>query len=121
MPIKLKIITNPVIVKYINENFHPVKLDGEGKEPITYKDYTFKFKDEGRRGYHEFSALLLNGKLSYPTTIFFNDNVKILSRVPGFQNPKQIEPMLAYITRINKKADIPWEDFSKDYKNKIEK
>ena len=62
-----------VITAYINKNFYAVKLDGEQKEDLVYNDYVFKFKPSGRNGYHEFTASLLNGKLSYPTTVFMNE------------------------------------------------
>jgi hypothetical protein len=55
--------------KPINNNFYAVKLNAEGKKDITYKDYTFKYRTEGKVKYHELAALLLNGKLSYPTTL----------------------------------------------------
>ena len=76
--------TNPVIAKYINENYHAIKLNGEGKEPITYKGYTFKYNQEGKSKYHELSAALQNGKLSYPTTAILNKDEQLLDRIPGY-------------------------------------
>lgn len=79
---------NPEVATYMSKNFYMVKLDGEGKEPIEYKGRTFKFVPSGRKGYHEFAATLMQGRLSYPTTIFLDEEMNILSPVPGYQKPK---------------------------------
>ncbi len=82
---------NTEVAAYMEENFYMVKLDGEGKEPIEFKGKTYKFVPQGRKGYHEFAAALMQGKLSYPTTIFLDEEMNMLSPVPGYQKP---EPFL---------------------------
>lgn len=82
---------NEEVAAYMEANFYMVKLDGEGKEEIEYKGKTFKFVPSGRNGYHEFAAALMNGKMSYPTTIFLDEEMNMLSPVPGYQKP---EPFL---------------------------
>ena len=62
-------------------------MDGEGKKDITFKDYTFKFKQEGKTKYHELSATLMNGKLAYPTTIFLDRNKRVIKIHTGFNGP----------------------------------
>lgn len=109
---------NPVIAKYINTNYHAIKMDGEGKDAITYKEYTFKFKDQGRTGYHELSALLMNGKLSYPTTVIMSKEEKLLDRIPGYLDAKKMEMVLAYFTRKDRKTKS-WGKFSKNFKSNI--
>ena len=82
---------NAEVATYMEANFYMVKLDGEGKEPIEFKGKTYKFVPSGRKGYHEFAAALMQGKLSYPTTIFLDEKMNMLSPVPGYQKP---EPFL---------------------------
>ena len=82
---------NPEVAEYMSKNFYMVKLDGEGKEPIEFKGKTYKFVPSGRKGYHEFAAALMQGRLSYPTTIFLDEQLNMLSPVPGYQKP---EPFL---------------------------
>lgn len=82
---------NPEVAAYMEDNFYMVKLDGEGKEPIEFKGKTYNFIKSGRNGYHEFAAALMQGKLSYPTTIFLDEKMDMLSPVPGYQKP---EPFL---------------------------
>ena len=109
---------NEILVQYINKNFHAVKLDGEQKEDITFKDYTFKFKPSGRRGYNEFAAVLLNGKLSYPTTVFMNKEMELLDRVPGYLNEKIMEQVTSYFADEKYKTE-KWEDFVKNFKSSL--
>ena len=107
---------NNVIVQYINKNFHPVKLNGEEKKDIKYNDYTFKFQNQGRRGYNEFAAALLNGKLSYPTTVFMNSEMQLLDRVPGYLNEKLMEQVISYFA-TEKYKTVEWKDYIKDFKS----
>ncbi len=76
---------NPKVSEYMKEHFYMVKMDAEGKEPITYDGRTFNFVPSGRRGYHELAAALLQGKMSYPTVIFLNEKRQLISPVPGYQ------------------------------------
>lgn len=86
---------NPEVAAYMNKHFYMVKMDGEGKDPITFKGKIYSFVPSGRKGYHELAAALLQGKLSYPTTIFLDEKMDMLSPVPGYQKP---EPFLNIAT-----------------------
>jgi len=79
---------NEEVAAYMEANFYMVKFDGEGKEEIEHKGKTFKFVPSGRKGYHEFAAALMNGKMSYPTVVFLDEDLNMLSPVPGYQKPK---------------------------------
>lgn len=78
---------NAEVAAYMSNNFYMVKLDGEGKEPIDFKGKTYKYIPSGKRGYHEFAAALLQGRLSYPTVVFLDEQLNMLSPVPGYQKP----------------------------------
>ncbi|NVK53464.1 MAG: DUF255 domain-containing protein [Flavobacteriaceae bacterium] len=109
---------NTTIATYINQHYYAVKMDGEGKKPITYKGYTFKFQQQGNTKYHELSAALLNGKLSYPSTIILSKEEKLLDRIPGYLKPKTMEMVLAYYNNNTFKT-TKWEAFTKDFKSNL--
>lgn len=109
---------NKIISAYINDNFYPVKLDGEQREDLVYNDYTFKYKPSGRNGYHEFAAALLNGKLSYPTTVFMNEKLELLDRVPGYLNPRTMEQVISYFADEKYKTET-WQDFVKNFVSRL--
>ena len=88
--------SHPVVAEYMNTHFYPVKLDGEGKEDITIGNQTYKFVDNGRRGYHELAAAILQGRLSYPSIAYLNSDLQVVQVVPGYKNAQQFEAYLAY-------------------------
>ncbi len=109
---------NEVITKSINENFYAVKMNGEGKEDITFKGHTFKFKAQGKKGFHELPATLMNGKLSYPSTIFLNKDKQLLQNVPGYLSKERMEQILAFFTNDTYKT-ANWKKFQKDFKSAL--
>lgn len=102
---------DPKVAEYMSKNYYMVKLDGEGKAPIVYKGQTFKYVASGRSGYHEFAAALMQGKLSYPTTIFLDEKANMLSPVPGYQKPEPFLKIAKYFgDDIHKEKD--WQAYS---------
>ncbi len=102
---------DPEVAAYMAENFYMVKLDGEGKEPIEFKGKTYKFVPQGRKGYHEFAATLMQGRLSYPTTIFLDEEMNMLSPVPGYQKPEPFLNIAKYFgDNIYKEKD--WKSYT---------
>lgn len=106
---------DPKVAEYMSKTYYMVKLDGEGKEPIEFKGRTFKFVPSGRSGYHEFAAALMQGKMSYPTTIFLDEKLNMLSPVPGYQKPGPFLKIAKYFgDNIHKEKD--WNTYDKESK-----
>lgn len=106
---------NPEVATYMAKNFYMVKLDGEGKEPIVFKGKTYKFVPSGRKGYHEFAAALMQGRMSYPTTVFLDEKLNMLSPVPGYQKPEPFLNIARYFgDDIYKEKD--WKAYSSNGK-----
>jgi len=106
---------NTEVAAYMEANFYMVKLDGESKEDIDYKGKTYKFVPSGRKGYHELAAALMQGRMSYPTTIFLDEEMNMLSPVPGYQKPKPFLNIAKYFgDNIYKEKD--WKTYDADSK-----
>ncbi len=106
---------NPEVAEYMSKNYYMVKLDGERKEPIEFRGKTFKFVPSGRNGYHEFAAALMQGKMSYPTTIFLDEQMNMLSPVPGYQKPGPFLKIAKYFGEdIHKEKD--WNTYDSESK-----
>ncbi len=102
---------NAEVAAYMSENFLMVKLDGEQKEAIQYKGTTYNFVAQGRRGYHELAAALLQGRMSYPTVVFLDQDFQMLSPVPGYQKPQPFLKIARYFgDDIYKEKD--WQTYS---------
>jgi thioredoxin-related protein len=105
--------TDPEVIKILNEKYYFVKLNAEQKEDIVYKDKTFKFKQEYKA--HELAVSLLNGKMSYPITVFLDENMSILTVVPGYLTPKDLNPILKYFGEDIYRTKN-WEEYSNENK-----
>ena len=102
---------NPEVATYMQENFLMVKFNAEGKEPIEFDGRTFEYVPSGRRGYHQLALALLKGRLSYPTVVFLDEEMKMLSPVPGYQKVDPFMQIARYFgENIYKEQD--WKSYS---------
>lgn len=109
--------SNPVIAKILNEKYYPVKFNAESTADITFQEHTFKNKGEGRRPTHDLAIALLNGKMSYPSIVFMNEKNQLITAVPGFQKPNQMEPLLVYIHNSLYEKNVDFQEYVKNYKS----
>ena len=86
--------TDQSVINNLNTKYYLVKFNAEQKEDIQFKDKTFKFKAEYKA--HELAVSLLNGQMSYPSTVFLDEDMNMLTTVPGYLTPKEINPILVY-------------------------
>lgn len=108
------------IIELLNKHFYAVKMDGEAKNDIVFKGRTYKFVASGNRGYHELPAELMNGKMSYPTLVFLDEQYGIIQPLPGYLDAKSLEPILAYFGTDGYKK-TSWEAFSASYKSSVDR
>jgi thioredoxin-related protein len=88
--------SDPGIASYINAYFYPVRLNAESRDTIVFRGETFVNKSSGNRPPHDLAIKMLDGRLSYPSIVFFNNNYQFKLIVPGYLDPRQIEPILVY-------------------------
>ncbi len=110
--------TNAEIVKYVGKNFYAVKFDAETQEVINFKGKDYKYIAQGARGYNELAAEIVNGQMSYPTTVYLNEKLEVIFPVPGYQDPKTFETVLNFVGSNNYKT-IKWEDYQGTFKGKV--
>lgn len=111
---------NPGLAQYINTNFYPVKFNAEGKDTIEYLGKTYKPTSPEPRRPHEFAMEMLQGKLSYPTTIFLNNYDKTQNKfqvslnAAGYLETQKIEPILIFVLE-NASRNCNFDDFNAQY------
>lgn len=108
--------TDPHIVKEIKANYYAVKLDAEQKGDIVIKDRTYKFVNQGQRGYHELAAELLQGRMSYPTVVFLDKDANMIQPLAGYQEAKNLHPILQFFSTDSYKT-ITWPDYQVNYQS----
>ncbi len=108
------VYSNEYMIDYINKNYYAVKFNAEQKEDIEFSDHTFKYVASGRRGVHELAVALTNNKLSYPTTVFMDEEFRIIQPIAGYMKADDMAPILKYFGE-DLYTDTSWEEFQKDY------
>ncbi len=112
--------SHPEIVDYINANFHAVKLNAEQSAPIVFKGVTYENSRPGQpRSAHNFASAIMQGRLGYPSLAFMDENLNLITTVPGFKTPQQLEPWLAYINQEAYKTTPNFNQFSATFKGSI--
>jgi len=99
------------VVSYLNKYFHAVKLNAETKDTIRFQGHDFVFRPENRA--NDIAISLLNKKMSYPTMVYMDEAISMLSPVPGYLTAEQIMPVLKYYGDNIYKTKT-WEDYSKE-------
>ena len=106
--------SNKYIIDYMNDKYNAVKLNGEYRQPITFKKREYVYVAQGRRGYHQLPATLMNGRLSYPTSILLDEKQNVLQVIPGYQKAPSMDKILNFFGEDHYK-DIDWQTFVNSY------
>lgn len=88
---------NPEVVQLLNENFYFVSLDAEQKNPILFKNNTFRFQPKGQNtGVHELAEELgtVDGAMTYPTFSILDKNNTILLQISEYTDAKTMIGLL---------------------------
>ncbi len=89
-----KTYTNTKVIEYIRDHFYPVKLNAESRDIITWKEKQYNYNDNYK--INDFAFYATSGQPGFPTTIIIPDEHAEPISIPGFLEPKEIEPILKY-------------------------
>jgi thioredoxin-related protein len=95
------------IAAYLNENFYAVKFNAELKDSLVLGNKTYHFVEQGRRGYHEVAAILTKGRLSYPTIVYLDEELRHIQVEPGYKTVEQLTEKLTYYNEERYKSRNP--------------
>lgn len=109
---------HPEISEYINRNFYPVKFNAEVREDITFKDRVFKYVRTISGGYHELASEITFGRLSFPTVVFFDENLNVIQPVPGFKDAGSFEKIMHFFGDDFYRK-MPWKKYEMIYEEQI--
>jgi len=107
---------DPVIVKILNTKYYSVKFNAESTKPIDFGGKTFT-NEGGSRSTHQLAAALLQGKMSYPSAAYLTEDLQLLTSVPGYMTPKDLEPILKFFSTDSYKT-VDYQAYLKDFKGK---
>jgi uncharacterized protein YyaL (SSP411 family) len=107
--------TNDSVINYINANYYAVRLDAETKDSIEWRGYKFGYKPEYKA--NGFAAYLLNGQMSFPTTVFIANITAQPAPLAGYLKPSELEPPLTFFGSGAYKT-LPFVDYMKTFSAK---
>lgn len=112
--------SHPDVVKYVNEKYYAVKFNAESKKDVNFKGTTYiNAKPDQRRHAHQLASIAaVNGRLSYPTIVYLDEELNLLSQVPGFFDAKGIEPIIKYFGE-NAYKSSKWVDYQANFEGTI--
>lgn len=113
---------NKDVVNYINEHYYAVKFDAEGNDVINFKgnEYSnpnFDPNSKGRNSSHQLSQLF--SIRSFPTIVYLDEDANLISPIPGYKTPQQLELFLKLFgtdiyKTLTSKED--WENYNANFK-----
>lgn len=86
--------TDPAVAAYVNKNYYAVRFNAESRDPVTIAGKTYGYNEQYRS--HELALALLQGQLSYPTTVYLDENLKLLAPVPGYLDVPTFRNIITY-------------------------
>ncbi|WP_337044659.1 thioredoxin family protein [Emticicia sp. 17c] len=95
--------TNPEVIEYLNKNFYMVKLDAETHEEISVGGQKYTF--DAQHNANQAAVLLLQGKMSYPTTVFLDAQYNMIQPLPGYLDAKTFHQVITFFGGDNFKKE----------------
>ena len=88
----------PAFVKEINENFYAIKLDAELHEDLEFRDHKFSLVTIRRRSTHQLAYAMLDGRMSFPSFAYLDENYARIMKTSGFKGVNEIMSELQYVS-----------------------
>ena len=109
---------NEGLSNYINTYFYPVKFDAESKDTMEFLGVKYLPDTSQKKSAHPLAIKLLQSKLMYPTTMFFNGydkekkEFKVSMTAAGYLEQVKLEPILVFVLE-NAGRNSSFDDFNK--------
>lgn len=112
---------NPDVVKFINENYYAVKFNAEGNETVdfkgtTYSNPSFNPNTTGRNSSHQLSQYFQIR--AYPTMLFLDEDLSLITPLPGYKTPQQLEIYLKLFASNDYKnitTEEDWKNYNSNF------
>lgn len=116
------LLENKTLVNYLNENFYLVMLKPEDDKKIEFKGKTYGIRNfnstspgESRR-VNLLAVELMGENFIYPSIIFLNENLDLISVFKGYQKKENLDPILSFFA-TDSYLSIKWSEYSKKFQS----
>lgn len=110
-----KTYSHPEVIKYINENFIPVKLNAETRDDISWLGKHYSYQSSYR--VNSYALYLTAGELSFPTTVILPEKGETPQAIAGYLEPKEMEIILHYFGERHY-GNQPFQQFHDQYSSR---
>jgi len=88
--------SNPVIADYLSKKYYPVKFDAEIRDTVYFKGKAYPFVGAGFRGYNQLASDWTDGRLSYPTLVFLDEQANTIQAIAGYREAEELDRILKF-------------------------
>jgi thioredoxin-related protein len=112
---RLQTYNNPINAKYLDEKFYCVNIDVKSLDTLEFLGTKF-INEKAQHGYHQLPIALLNGKMTVPAFIIFDEELKFIGREQRYFIPEEFETIMKFVGENAYKTE-KIEDFRKTFKS----
>jgi thioredoxin-related protein len=105
-----KTFSDARVAKFMNDNFYCIKFNAEKDDNIAFQSKVYSIEN----GVNTLASKLMNGKLSYPTSIVMMENFLSPSPIPGYLDLENFDVIMHYI-QSNSNTKMPFEQYKAEY------
>lgn len=106
------------IAQILNTEYYAVKFNAETKDTIFFGGRQFVNEGPNGRSPHQLAIALLQGRMSYPSVAFLDEQNYYLTALPGYKSPEGIEPFLMFFADDAYKTQS-FADYTKQFISKV--
>ncbi len=110
--------THPAIAKILNEDYYAVRFDAETNDTIDFAGRQFINEGGRNRSPHQLAVALLQGRMSYPSIAYLNEQNQLITPWPGYKTPDKLELILKFIAE-NAFLSQTLEEYQKNFKSGV--
>ena len=114
---RLQTYNNPLNADYLNQHFYCVNLDLKTQDTLDFLGQKF-INEQALHGYHQLPIALLNGKMTLPAFVIFDEALKFIGREQRYFTPEEFEVLINFVGEDAYKT-LKIEDFKKNFISKF--
>lgn len=107
-----KVFSHPEVIKYINTKYYAIKFDAERQDSFAFAGKKWGFMPEYKA--NGLAVQLMGGQMSYPTSIFMEENFQNPAPIPGYHPVPEMEGILKFLGEGVYK-NTKYEDYMKTF------
>lgn len=117
--------TDPKVAEYVNKKFYAVRFNAESRSTIRLGPHTFKFIPQGAKGFNQLAAIMLDGQMSYPSTVFIDEifmdgkELAVIQAVPGYLKAREFHQVATFFGENYHEQETEWETYKDEIYPKV--